>query len=35
MDGTRATMIGCANLLTKQQRSDDYIPVSLTSSNNS
>jgi hypothetical protein len=32
-DGSRAAMIGCANLRTKQGRGDDYIPVTLTSSN--
>jgi hypothetical protein len=33
-DGTRAATIDCANLRTKQGRGDDYILVSLTSSNN-
>jgi hypothetical protein len=33
-DGSRAVMIGCANLWMKQGRGDDYIPSSLTSSNN-
>jgi hypothetical protein len=33
-DGSRVTTIGCANLRTKQGRGDDYIPVSLTNSNN-
>jgi hypothetical protein len=32
-DSSRATTIGCANLRTKQGRGDDYIPVTLTSSN--
>jgi hypothetical protein len=32
-DGSRAAMIGCANLRTKQGRGDDYILVMLTSSN--
>jgi hypothetical protein len=32
-EGSRATTIGCANLRMKQDRGDDYIPVSLTSSN--
>jgi hypothetical protein len=32
-DGSRAAMIGCANLQTKQGRDDDYISVMLTSSN--
>jgi hypothetical protein len=32
-DGSRAVTIGCANLRIKQGRGDDYIPVSLTSSN--
>jgi hypothetical protein len=32
-DGSRAATIGCANLRMKQGRGDDYIPVSLTSSN--
>jgi hypothetical protein len=32
-DSPRAATIGCANLQTKQGRSDDYIPVTLTSSN--
>jgi hypothetical protein len=32
-EGSRAVMIGCANLRMKQGRGDDYIPVSLTSSN--
>jgi hypothetical protein len=32
-DGSRAEMIGCANLRTKQGRGDDYILVTLTSSN--
>jgi hypothetical protein len=31
-DGSRAAMIGCANLRTKQGCGDDYIPVMLTSS---
>jgi hypothetical protein len=31
--GSRAVMIGCANLRMKQGRGDDYIPVPLTSSN--
>jgi hypothetical protein len=33
-DGSRAVMIGCANLRMKQGRGDDYILVMLTSSNN-
>jgi hypothetical protein len=33
-DGSRVATIGCANLWMKQGRSDDYIPSSLTSSNN-
>jgi hypothetical protein len=33
-DGSCATTIGYANLRMKQGRNDDYIPVSLTSSNN-
>jgi hypothetical protein len=33
-DGSRAAMIGCANLRMKQGRGDDYISSSLTSSNN-
>jgi hypothetical protein len=32
-DGSRAATIGCANLRMKQGRGDDYIPVTLTSSN--
>jgi hypothetical protein len=32
-DGSCATTIGCANLRTKQGRGDDYIPLTLTSSN--
>jgi hypothetical protein len=32
--GPRAVTIGCANLRTKQGRGDDYISVTLTSSNN-
>jgi hypothetical protein len=32
-EGSRAAMIGCANLRMKQGRDDNYIPVSLTSSN--
>jgi hypothetical protein len=32
-EGSRAATIGCANLRMKQGRGDDYIPVSLTSSN--
>jgi hypothetical protein len=32
-DGTRAATIGCANLWTKQGHGNDYIPVTLTSSN--
>jgi hypothetical protein len=32
-DGSLAATIDCANLQTKQGSSDDYIPVSLTSSN--
>jgi hypothetical protein len=32
-EGSRAAMIGCANLRMKQGQGDDYIPVSLTSSN--
>jgi hypothetical protein len=32
-DGSRAVMIGCANFRMKQGRDDDYIPVTLTSSN--
>jgi hypothetical protein len=32
-EGSRAATIGCANLRTKQGRGDDYILVSLTSSN--
>jgi hypothetical protein len=32
-DGSRAATIGCANLWMKQGRGDDYILVSLTSSN--
>jgi hypothetical protein len=32
-DGSRAKMIGCANLRTKQGRGDDYILVTLTSLN--
>jgi hypothetical protein len=34
-EGSRAATIGCANLQMKQGRGDDYILVSLTSSNNS
>jgi hypothetical protein len=33
-DGYCAATIGCANLQTKQGHDDDYIPVTLTSSNN-
>jgi hypothetical protein len=33
-DGSRAAAIGCANLHMKQGCGDDYIPVTLTSSNN-
>jgi hypothetical protein len=33
-DGSRSATAGCANLRTKQGRGNDYIPVSLTSSNN-
>jgi hypothetical protein len=33
-DGSRVATIGCANLRMKQGRGDDYIPSSLTSSNN-
>jgi hypothetical protein len=33
-EGSRAVTIGCANLRMKQGRGDDYIPASLTSSNN-
>jgi hypothetical protein len=32
-EGSRAATIGCANLRMKQGRGDDYIPVTLTSSN--
>jgi hypothetical protein len=32
-DGSREATIGCANLRTKQGRGEDYIPVTLTSSN--
>jgi hypothetical protein len=32
-EGSRAAMIGCANLRMKQGRGDDYIPAPLTSSN--
>jgi hypothetical protein len=32
-DGTRAATIGCANLQMKQGHGNDYIPVTLTSSN--
>jgi hypothetical protein len=32
-EGSPAAMIGCANLRMKQGQGDDYIPVSLTSSN--
>jgi hypothetical protein len=32
-EDSRAATIGCANLRMKQCRGDDYIPVSLTSSN--
>jgi hypothetical protein len=32
-DGSRAVMIGCANLRAKQGRGDDYDPGTLTSSN--
>jgi hypothetical protein len=32
-EGSRAAMIGCANLQMKQGRGDDYIPVPLTSLN--
>jgi hypothetical protein len=32
-EGSRAATIGCAILRMKQGRGDDYIPVSLTSSN--
>jgi hypothetical protein len=32
-DGPHAATIRCANLLTKQGRGDDYIPVTLTSLN--
>jgi hypothetical protein len=32
-DGTRVATIGCANLWTKQGRNDNYISVTLTSSN--
>jgi hypothetical protein len=34
-DGSRAATIDCTNLRTKQGRGDDYIPVTLTSSNSS
>jgi hypothetical protein len=34
-EGSRAATIGCANLRMKQGQGDDYIPVSLTSSNSS
>jgi hypothetical protein len=34
-DGSRAVMIGCANLQMKQGRGNNYIPSSLTSSNSS
>jgi hypothetical protein len=34
-DGTRVATIGCANRWMKQGRSDDYISVTLTSSNSS
>jgi hypothetical protein len=34
-EGSRAATFGCANLWMKQGRGDDYIPVSLTSSNSS
>jgi hypothetical protein len=34
-DGSRVATIGCANLRMKQGQGDDYIPVSLTSSNSS
>jgi hypothetical protein len=33
-DGSRAATIGCTNLRMKQGLSNDYIPSSLTSSNN-
>jgi hypothetical protein len=33
-EGSRAVTIGCTNLRMKQGRGDDYISVSLTSSNN-
>jgi hypothetical protein len=33
-DDSRAVTIGCANLRMKQGQGDDYIPSSLTSSNN-
>jgi hypothetical protein len=33
-EGSWAAMIGCAYLRMKQDRGDDCIPVSLTSSNN-
>jgi hypothetical protein len=32
-EGSQAVTIGCANLRIKQGRGDDYIPVTLTSSN--
>jgi hypothetical protein len=32
-EGSRAATIGCTNLQMKQGRGDDYIPVTLTSSN--
>jgi hypothetical protein len=32
-DGSRAATIGCTNLRMKQGRGNDYIPVTLTSSN--
>jgi hypothetical protein len=32
-DGSRAATIDCANPRKKQGRGDDYIPVTLTSSN--
>jgi hypothetical protein len=32
-EGSRAATISCANLQMKQGRGNDYIPVSLTSSN--
>jgi hypothetical protein len=34
-DGPRAATMGCANLQMKQDRGDNYIPSSLTSSNSS